>query len=103
MKSEYFLVLLVSILFPFILSFSRKINFYRKPIRLAAALIIPATIFIIWDVLATKAGHWSFNEKYVTGLFIFNLPLEEILFFFVIPFCSLFLWESVKFFKKQKK
>lgn len=103
MKSEYFLVLLASFFFPFILSFSKKIYFYKKPIRLAAALIIPASIYIFWDILATKAGHWSFNEKYVTGIFILNLPVEEILFFFVIPFCSLFLWESVKYFSKQKK
>lgn len=103
MKSEYFLVLLASFFFPFILSFSKKINFYKKPVRLFAALTIPAAIYIFWDILATKAGQWGFNEKYVTGIFIYNLPIEEILFFFVIPFCSLFLWESVKYFTKQKK
>ncbi len=103
MKSEYFLVLFASFFFPFILSFSKKISFYKNPLRLLLALIIPAAIYIFWDVLATKAGHWSFNEKYVTGIFVFNLPLEEILFFFVIPFCSLFLWESVKFIKRQKR
>lgn len=103
MKSEYFLVLLASLFFPFILSFSKKINFYKNPIRLASAIIIPASIYILWDILATKAGHWSFNEKYVTGIFILNLPVEEILFFIVIPFSSLFLWESVKYFTKLKK
>jgi lycopene cyclase domain-containing protein len=103
MKSEYFLVLLASLFFPLILSFSKKINFYKSPLRLIAALFIPAFIYIVWDILATKAGHWSFNQKYITGIFIFNLPLEEILFFLVIPFCSLFLWESVKYFAQKKK
>jgi len=103
MKGEYFLVLLATIFFPLILSFSKKMNFYKKPIRLVSAIAIPAIVYIVWDVLATEAGHWGFNEKYVTGIFIFNLPVEEILFFIVIPFCSLFLWESVKYFYKKDK
>lgn len=97
------MVLITTIIFPLVLSFSKKLNFYGKPLRLLTAISIPAFIYIAWDILATKAGHWGFNEKYVTGIFIFNLPIEEILFFFVIPFCSLFLWESVKYYYDKKK
>ena len=49
-----------------------------------------ATVFIIWDVFFTKEGIWGFSHQYCLDIRIFTLPIEEWLFFFVIPFCSLF-------------
>ena len=101
MKAEYFLVLLIAFAVPFIKSFSKELSFYKYPLRLAAALAIPFMIFIVWDVFAAARGHWSFNEKYISGLRIINLPVEEILFFLIIPFCALFTWEAVKYFMRK--
>ncbi len=103
MKSEYFLVLLACFAVPFIKSFSTKIGFYTYPYRLAVSLIFPFIVFISWDLLAAWRGHWSFNEKYISGLKIMNLPVEEILFFFIIPFCALFTWEVVKYFMRKSQ
>lgn len=49
-----------------------------------------AFVFLIWDALFTRAGVWGFNEAYCLGLKLFMMPLEEWMFFFAIPFCSLF-------------
>lgn len=98
MKTEYLIVLAVCFAAPFILSFSRKLDFYKYSARLILSLGIPFALFIVWDVIATARGHWSFNANYITGLRIFNLPIEEILFFIVIPFCGIFTWECVKYF-----
>lgn len=103
MKLEYFIVLLLCAAGPFVLSFSRKINFYKNPLKLLCSIAFPLVVFIAWDVIATQRGHWSFNNNYVTGLFIFNLPVEEILFFVVIPFCGLFSWEVVKYYTRKEK
>jgi lycopene cyclase domain-containing protein len=101
MKAEYFLVLLIALAVPFIKSFSKELSFYKYPLRLITALAIPFVIFIVWDIFAAERGHWSFNEKYISGLKIINLPVEEILFFLVIPFCALFTWEVVKYFMRK--
>jgi lycopene cyclase domain-containing protein len=85
------------------LSFSRNILFYQKPIRLILSIALPLIVFLIWDVYAVHTGHWFFNSEYVIGIKLFNLPIEEILFFIIIPFSSLFLWESVKYFTGRKK
>jgi len=98
MKTEYLIVLAVSFAAPLILSFSRKLDFYKYPARLILALGIPFALFVGWDLIAAARGHWSFNVNYTTGLRIFNLPVEEILFFIVIPFCGIFTWECVKYF-----
>lgn len=103
MKLEYFIVLAVSLAGPLFLSFSRKMDFWKYPARIIFAICIPFLIFVIWDIIVTARGHWSFNPNYTVGFKIFNLPVEEVLFFIIIPFCGLFTWESVKYFMKRSK
>jgi lycopene cyclase domain-containing protein len=102
MKIEYFLVLAVTIAGPLFFSFSPELRFHRSPRRLLLAIGFPFPVFILWDVIATARGHWSFNPEYVTGLMLYNLPLEEVLFFIVVPFAALFTWESVNWFLRRK-
>lgn len=103
MAFEYFIVLAACLAGPLVLSFSRKMDFYKSPMRLIISLGIPFLLFVVWDVIAAQRGHWFFNPKYITGNKIYNLPIEEILFFLVIPFCALFTWETVKYFRKGRQ
>lgn len=66
-------------------------------------MILPAILYIIWDSWFTSLGVWSFNENYITGIKFFGLPLEEILFFFVVPYCCTFIYECIRcYFPKIK-
>lgn len=103
MKFEYFLLLGAVISVPFIKSFNKEINFYKHPLRLLYSIGIPFILFVIWDSFAISRGHWDFNGNFVTGIKILNLPVEEVLFLVVIPFCALFTWESVKYFMRKTK
>jgi len=69
---------------------------YRRPRRLVGAVLPPAALFLLWDVVATERGTWSFNPTYVTGTRILGLPLEELAFFVVIPLCGLLTYEAVQ-------
>ncbi|MEK6821507.1 MAG: lycopene cyclase domain-containing protein, partial [archaeon] len=51
-----------------------------------AAIAMAGSAFVVWDILAVEARHWSFDESLVLGLFLGNQPLEEILFFILVPF-----------------
>jgi lycopene cyclase domain-containing protein len=53
-------------------------------------MIISALVYLSWDIVFTKLGVWGFNEEYLIGFYIANLPIEEILFFICIPFASVF-------------
>ncbi len=103
MNSEYFIVLALCAAGPAVLSFSKKLNFYRIPMRLVLSVLYPMIIFLVWDIFALQRGHWYFNGEYITGLYIFTLPVEEILFFIVIPFCALFTWEVVKYYSRKDR
>lgn len=57
------------------------------------SLLVTAIIFSLWDAGAVWRGHWSFNPETVVGIWMGNLPLEEILFFIAIPFFGIILYE----------
>lgn len=70
---------------------------WRDPRRLVRVLAIPVAVFVLWDVLAIRAGLWDFNPRYVTGWRLpFDLPVEEAAFFVVIPISAILAYEAVR-------
>lgn len=95
-KWTYALILIGSLAGPLALSFDKKVAFFRKWKEVLMAGIVPALIFIIWDMYFTNQGVWWFSEQHISGIKLGNLPVEEVLFFFVVPFCCLFIYECIK-------
>ena len=95
----YLLINFFTIIICFIYSFDKRIafnNYFGVFIKSCTIVAIP---FIIWDIYFTKVGVWWFNETYTLGINIFGLPIEEILFFFCIPFSCVFTYYCLtKFF-----
>jgi len=75
--------------------------FYKQFKAFFLSISVVAFVFLIWDELFTQIGVWGFNPKYLTGIYIGHLPLEEVLFFFCIPFASLFIHYSLAYFKPK--
>lgn len=101
--SKYMTALAVSGIVPFVLSFWPGLKFYRNWRSLFLSTLLILLIFGGWDVFATWRGHWSFNSQGVGNIKIINLPLEEVLFFVVIPFCCIFTWEAINYIKARIK
>jgi lycopene cyclase domain-containing protein len=100
----YALLLAGSVLIPFALSFDRKVAFYTRWKALFPATLITAAIFITWDIYFTRHNVWWFNKDFVTGFYIAGLPVEEWLFFIIIPYCCIFIYEvSRAYIKKEWK
>ncbi len=92
----YLLINLLVILVPFIASFYPKYPFYKEWKFVFPSLLIVAIFFIVWDVYFTKIGVWGFNDRYIIGKKLFSLPIEEIMFFFFIPYSCTFTYYSIK-------
>jgi lycopene cyclase domain-containing protein len=70
---------------------------------LSASILIVGLSYIIWDIIVTSRGDWWFNEEFLVGIEILGLPIEEILFFVVVPFACIFIYENLEYFIKEKK
>jgi len=69
---------------------------YRQAKRAACAVLPVAAVFIVWDVIAVGARVWTYNPRFLTGLQLpGRLPVEELLFFLVIPLCGLLTYNAV--------
>ena len=101
MKSAYLLINFLTVLFPVLLSFDSRVRFYKKWKYIFPGLFISGLLFLIWDYLFTVLNVWSFNSDYVLGLYILNLPIEEILFFVTVPFACIFIYECLNFYLKK--
>jgi lycopene cyclase domain-containing protein len=95
--SLYLILELIIIIIPLALSFDKKMRFYRRWKSVLISLVLVGSFFVTWDIIFTKSGIWIFNPAYHAGLVFFNLPLEEWLFFIVVPYASIFIHYSLEF------
>jgi lycopene cyclase domain-containing protein len=92
----YLIIDFLSVIFPFLFSFeNRWVRFYRKWKSVSKALLSAGAFLILWDSLFVYLGVWWFNPKYIFGVKLLNLPIEEVLFFVCIPFSCLFIYECL--------
>jgi lycopene cyclase domain-containing protein len=68
---------------------------YRRPWRLAATLIPVVLVFAAWDGFGVWRGDWRFTPAYVVGIRIAGLPIEEWLFFVIVPLCAVLTFEAL--------
>ena len=90
MKYLYLWLNLGSFIVPFLFSFHPRLQFYKKWKGFLIGTLVMMAVFIPWDILFTNNGFWGFNDAYITGYKFLNLPIEEWLFFFCIPYACIF-------------
>ncbi|MBN1801984.1 MAG: lycopene cyclase domain-containing protein [Candidatus Lokiarchaeota archaeon] len=100
--SLYFWLNFFVIIAPFLLSFDKKVAFWRRWPALFLSILVVSTGFIIWDMVVTELGHWSFSEQYAGTLKLFNLPIGEWFFFIAVPYATIFIYECVRAYFKEK-
>ncbi len=100
MSSKYlYLALdLFTLLVPLTRSFESKIAYAHSFKGLFLGIALVGLPFIVWDIWFTDIGVWGFNPDYLVGIEIANLPIEEVLFFVVVPFSCVFIYRVLNYF-----
>lgn len=102
-KFLYLGLMLFTISGPLAFSFESRLHFVSQWKYLFPALGFMIAFFIPWDVVFTHSGVWGFNDRYILGIFIFGLPVEEWMFFVFAPFSCVFIYEVLNYYQRGLK
>jgi lycopene cyclase domain-containing protein len=80
-----------------------RLKVLRQPLRLLAAIVPVAALFIAWDLVATASGHWYFDPAQTFAVRLWGLPLEEYAFFVVIPLAGILTFEAVTVVRSRRR
>lgn len=98
MKGLYLLLMGLTFLGPFTRAFEPRIRYIGQTRHLLVGTAFMMALFIPWDVVKTATGVWGFNSDYLVGPSLWGLPLEEWLFFIVVPWATFFIYEVLQLF-----
>ncbi len=84
------------------LEFVLRTRVLRRWRRLLLSMVLPLIVFIAWDAYAIASGHWTFDESRILGIrVVAGVPIDEVLFFLVIPLAAILTLEAVRSVKPQ--
>jgi lycopene cyclase domain-containing protein len=96
-RFQYLLLMGLCLLVTLPLEFAFEARVWRRPRRLATALVPACAAFVAWDLWATASGTWGFDDRYTVGVTLpGGMAIEELVFFAVVPVCALLTLESVR-------
>ena len=102
LKLGYVAMLTFTVVGSFWLEIVLKVGVLRRIKQVAAAVLPISALFIAWDIYAVSRGHWFFDKNQVLGIYgPFGIPLEEYLFFIVVPMAAIMTIEAVTTVKKH--
>lgn len=94
-NAQYLLLMAGCLLLTLPLELVLGARVYRQPRRLVLALLPMLVVFSAWDILGIIRNHWSYNPRFISGIHLGPMPLEELVFFLVVPICGLLTYEAV--------
>ena len=96
-KYGYVGMLVFTVLASSWLEFVLKVRVLRRITRVVRSILPPAIFFLIWDAIAVYRNQWSFDANQVVGIYgPFHLPVEEYLFFIIVPLAAIMTLEAVR-------
>ena len=93
----YLAVLALVVLATLPLELTLRTRVYARWRRWLVSLTPVLVVFVAWDLYAIDRGQWDFDRRQTIGVVLpGGIPLEEALFFVVVPTASILTLEAVR-------
>ena len=74
-----------------------RVRVYARWRRLLLAVLPEFVVFVVWVLYAIAQGHWDYSDERTLGVRLpGGIPVEEVLFFLVVPVCAVLALEAVR-------
>ena len=74
-----------------------RVRVYARWRRLLLAVVPEFVVFVAWVLYAIDQGHWDYSADRTLGVRLpGGIPVEEVLFFLVVPLCAVLAFEAVR-------
>ena len=74
-----------------------RVRVYARWRRFLLAVLPEFVVFVLWVLYAIDQGHWDYADALTLGVRLpGGIPVEEVLFFLVVPLCSVMALEAVR-------
>ena len=92
----YLAMLAFTIVGSFWLEIFIKVGVLKRFKKVLLSIVPIAFLYLIWDAYAISRHHWHFDRSQIIGIFgPFHIPLEEYLFFLIVPIAAIMTIEAV--------
>jgi lycopene cyclase domain-containing protein len=74
-----------------------RVRVYARWRRFLLAVLPEFVVFVAWVLYAIAQGHWDYSDERTLGVRLpGGIPVEELLFFLVVPLCAVLALEAVR-------
>jgi lycopene cyclase domain-containing protein len=74
-----------------------RVRVYARWRRLLLAVVPEFVVFVVWVLYAIAQGQWDYSDERTLGVRLpGGIPVEEVLFFLVVPVCAVLALEAVR-------
>jgi lycopene cyclase domain-containing protein len=74
-----------------------RVRVYARWKRFLLAVLPELVVFVAWVLYAIAQGHWHYDADRILGVRLpGGIPVEEVLFFLVVPLCAVLAFEAVR-------
>jgi lycopene cyclase domain-containing protein len=74
-----------------------RVRVYARWRRFLVAVLPEFVVFVAWVLYAIAQGHWDYSAARTLGVRLpGGIPVEEVLFFLVVPLCAVLAFEAVR-------
>lgn len=97
MRATYLLLMAACLVATLPLELVLRTGVYRRTRRWLLSIAPVFLVFAAWDSWAIGRGHWRYDGRQTTGVLLAgHLPVEEAVFFVVVPTCAILSFEAVR-------